>query len=91
MLFFLILLCLILLGVAGLQFSYMFYMDRMDRERKKRLNDLEKHCKTLKQRLAVSESRLREKEALLLNLGTNEETDLSESELEMWDDILEDE
>lgn len=52
----LIVLCLSLTGVAGLQMAYMMYLDRLDKERKKRLHDLEIKCKELGRRLADAES-----------------------------------
>lgn len=55
----LILLCLSLSGVAGLQFMYLFYVDRIDRERKKRLAELERRCTVLTSRLVDAEEKIR--------------------------------
>ncbi|MGB7070260.1 MAG: hypothetical protein WBD22_12265 [Pyrinomonadaceae bacterium] len=79
----LILLSLVLVGVTGLQFSYMFYLERLDRERKKRLRDLELYCNIIQGRLESAETRLAEQEQLLKGLfeGSEEET---------WADVIDD-
>ena len=45
--FFLIGLLLVLTGLAGLQFTYLFYFDRIDRERKKHIRSLESRAEKL--------------------------------------------
>ncbi|MCW5955836.1 MAG: hypothetical protein KIT61_04580 [Pyrinomonadaceae bacterium] len=78
----LIVLCLSLTGVAGLQMAYMMYLDRLDKERKKRLHELEIKCKELGRRLADAESRLVEQDRIL---------DVLYAELddeEAWADLL---
>jgi hypothetical protein len=75
-------LSLALLGIAGLQFTYLFYLDRVDRERKKLIQRLELECKRLSHRLADAESRVAEQDLLLNKL-------LIESGDEMWADIIE--
>lgn len=81
----LICLCLSLAGVAGLQFFYMIYLERIDRERKKRINELERHAKYLAQRLEEAESQIFEQHQLLEEVY--EETD-DENE-EVWADVIE--
>ena len=76
-------LCLVLVGVSGLQFSYLAYVDRMNRERRKYLKGLEKKHSDLSARLAAAEQRIAEQDELLeqLSPGTTEET---------WADLIED-
>ena len=77
-------LCFALVGVAGLQFMYMFYLDRLDNERKKRIVELERHCKELSVRLAEAEDRIGRQNAIIEDF----ETDIGQSE-ETWADVLE--
>ena len=44
-------LSLVLLGIVGLQFSYLFYLDRVFRERKKYLQELEQRSGQLANQL----------------------------------------
>lgn len=75
-------LSLALTGVAALQLMYMFYLDRMDKERKKRVAELERRCRSLTRRLKDTESRIAEQEELIATLY--EEDD------DRWADVLED-
>ena len=76
-------LCLVLLGVTGLQFSYLAYVDRMNRERRKYLKTLEDKYSALSTRLADAERRVAEQNDLLeqLSPGITEE---------IWADVIED-
>ena len=74
-------LSLALVGIAGLQFTYLFYLDRIDRERKKLVHRLEAECRRLSNRLAEAEARVAEQDALLNKI-------LLESGEEVWADIL---
>jgi hypothetical protein len=65
LLYVLIGLCLALVGVAGLQLMYMLYLDRMDRERRKRIRELERRCKTLTFRLADAERYIEDQRDLI--------------------------
>ncbi|MFM9903304.1 MAG: hypothetical protein ACKVQJ_01900 [Pyrinomonadaceae bacterium] len=65
LLYVLIGLSLVLVGVAGLQFSYMFYLDRLHIERKKYIHSLEQKCARLKYKLEAAERRVTEQEILL--------------------------
>lgn len=58
LMFALIGLSLVLVGVAGLQFAYLFYIGRIYHERQKYLQDLE-------QRYRAAQARIAEQEALL--------------------------
>lgn len=51
-------LSLVLVGVAGLQFAYLFYVDRIFRERQKYLQDLEQRYRAAKQRIAEQDELL---------------------------------
>ena len=56
---------LVLVGVAGLQFTYMFYLDRLDRERKKHVRYLERRVKRLSDQLESTERRLADQTSVL--------------------------
>lgn len=75
---------LILTGIAGLQMAYMFYLDRLDKERKKRLRQLERRCKSLAYRLEEAERRIQEQDSLIDTIHLNRDDD------ETWADIIED-
>lgn len=77
----LICLSLALVGIAGLQFTYLFYLDRLDRERKKLVHDLEARCRQLGNRLHEAEMKIAEQEILL------EKTYLGNEE-EAWADVI---
>jgi len=74
-------LCLVLLGVAGLQFTYLAYVDRMNNERRKYLKALEKNYSELSARLSDAEQRVAEQNELLeqLSPGITEDT---------WADVI---
>ncbi len=77
-------LCFVLVGVAGLQFMYMFYIDRLDGERKKRIVELERRCKKLSLQLSQAESKIAEQKEAIENL------DLYDSKgEETWADVIE--
>ncbi|HEX6279154.1 MAG TPA: hypothetical protein VFZ49_03975 [Pyrinomonadaceae bacterium] len=80
----LIVLCLSLAGVAGLQMAYMFYLDRLDRERKKRLHEVEARCKDLAARLEAAEARIEEQDRLLATVYTVSDDG------EVWADVIDD-
>ena len=83
LMYFLIGLCLVLVGVAGLQFTYLFYVDRLNRERRKYLTNLEHKCSDLAARLSRAERRVDEQDELL-------ETVYGKKEDEAWADVIED-
>ena len=56
---------LVLLGIAGLQFTYMFYLERLHGERKKHITVLERKCIDLGERLKKAESRLASQQDLI--------------------------
>ena len=77
----LICLSLALLGVAGLQFIYLFYLDRVDKERKKLIHRLEAECRRLSSRLNEAEAKIAEQEELLVKVNP-------EAGEEVWADII---
>ena len=83
----LICLSLSLAGVAGLQFFYMAYLERLDRTRKRRIHELEQHCKYLTTRLKETESQINEQNDLIEAIYDELET---EDEEEIWADVIED-
>lgn len=78
-------LSLVLVGVAGLQFSYLFYIDRIYSERKKYLQSLEQKCADLTDRLNSAERRIGEQNDLLRVLIPEPGI-----EDEAWADVIED-
>lgn len=84
LLYILICLSLSLVGIAGLQFTYLFYLDRLDRKRKKRLNELEKECRDLSKRLRHAEGQIAAHSELLEIAYHDEENE------ESWADLIED-
>ncbi len=87
MLYVLIGLSLSLTGVAGLQFFYMVYLERIDREQKKRIHELERHCKFLSARIAEAETKIKEQSNMLESIFDEFGEDEEE---EIWADVLED-
>ena len=75
-------LSLALTGVAGMQMMYMFYLDRIDKERKKRVAELERRCKSLACRLEDAERRIAEQDDLIAALYDEED--------DRWADVLDD-
>lgn len=79
----LICISLILLGVAGLQFTYMFYVERLYSERRKYLQDLEYRYARLTARLEYAERRITEQQDMITMLTGEEFVE------EDWEDIIE--
>jgi hypothetical protein len=77
----LICLSLALLGIAGLQFTYLFYLDKVDKDRRNLIHRLESECRRLSGRLSEAESKIAEQEELLFKY-------YPESGEEMWADII---
>jgi hypothetical protein len=78
-------LSLVLTGIAGLQFSYLFYVDRIFRERKKYLRSLEQKCSSLTDRLEAAERRVAEQDELLATIYPE-----IGKEDEAWADVIDD-
>lgn len=72
---------LVLLGVAGLQFTYLFYIDRVYRERTKHLKLVEQKCSRLAEQLDLAERRMAEQERVLAAIRPANED-------EIWADVI---
>ena len=69
-------LLLVLVGIAGLQFTYLFYVNRLYGERRKYLQHLEDKCANLARRLESAERRVAEQKKLI-------------KDDEVWADVIE--
>jgi hypothetical protein len=78
-------LSLVLLGIAGLQFTYLFYVDRLYRERKDYTQLLEHKCKQLNNRLDAAEQKITRQSEMLAALRVE-----SGMEDEVWADVIDD-
>ncbi|MEO7659403.1 MAG: hypothetical protein ABIV48_07290 [Pyrinomonadaceae bacterium] len=85
LMYFLIGLSFVLIGIVGLQFTYLFFVDRMFKERKRYLHDLERRNARLTQKLAAAERRVDEQNELLETFFAD-----NESEDGSWADVIED-
>lgn len=65
LMFVLIGLSLVLAGLAGLQFTYLYYADRMMRERRKHVKQVEQRCARLVSQLEAAEARIKQQDELL--------------------------
>ena len=74
-------LSLVLVGIVGLQFTYLYWIDRVYRERRKYLKDLENRYADLNSRLRSAELRMAEQAEFLETLGYKE--------TETWADVIE--
>jgi predicted RNase H-like nuclease (RuvC/YqgF family) len=88
MLYVLIGLSLSLLGVAGLQFFYLIYLEQIDCQQKKRICELERHCKSLTNHIHEAEAKIAEQRHIIENVF--DEFDEIEEEEEVWADVIED-
>lgn len=77
----LIALSLVLVGIVGLQFTYLFWIDRVYRERRTYLKDLEHRYADLNARLRSAELRIADQAELLETLGYKDS--------ETWADVIE--
>lgn len=75
-------LSLVLVGIAGLQFTYLFWADKLNRERRKHLHDLEERYSRTLARVDQLEQRVAEQDELLAAVY-GEEKD------EAWADVIE--
>jgi hypothetical protein len=77
-------LSLMLVGIAGLQFSYLFYADRLNKERRKMVAELEHRCQDLTARLETAEHQVAVQAELIDSLSP-----LIQKEDETWADVIE--
>ena len=75
----------VLIGIVGLQFSYMFYLDRLHIQRKKHIHELERKCNQLSERLGRAQIRLAEQDRLLEAAHPGRKKDDG-----IWADVIED-
>lgn len=85
LLYVLIGLSLVLVGIAGLQFTYLFYVDRLYRERKNYIQVLEQKCARLNNRLESAERKI-DRQNEMLAVMTAEPG----MEDELWADVIDD-
>jgi hypothetical protein len=83
LMYFLIALSLVLVGVVGLQFFYMFYIERMYQQRRIYLKELEKKHAVVCERLAAAERRVAEQDDLLATVYPEYVADD-----EVWADVI---
>ncbi|MEZ5307428.1 MAG: hypothetical protein R2684_09810 [Pyrinomonadaceae bacterium] len=83
----LICLSLSLAGITGLQFFYLAYLDRVDKEQKRRIRELEVHCRNLSDEIYNSRIRIAELKNPVSELDDEilEETE----DNEVWADLIE--
>lgn len=77
-------LSLVLVGIVGLQFTYLYWIDRVYRERTKYLKDLEHRYVRLAARVEIAERRVAEQDELIESL--HPELDTRD---ELWADVIE--
>lgn len=77
-------LSLVLLGIVGLQFMYLFYLDRVYRERKKYLQMLEHKSDQLAEQLRAANNQIAEQNELLDSI--NPEMNVKD---EVWAEVIE--
>jgi hypothetical protein len=75
-------LSLVLLGIAGLQFTYLFYVDGLYRDRKHYIQTLEHKCRDLADKLSEAERLIAEQRELL-----SENADQGRED-EAWADVI---
>ena len=85
LMYFLIGLSLVLLGIAGLQFTYLFYVDGLYRERKHYIQSLEQKIARLTSKLEAAEHRIAQQDEILELIATQ-----PGQEEEAWADVIED-
>ncbi len=81
-------LCLVLTGIAGLQFTYMFWVERLYIERRKHSRQLEHQCSDLTKRLETAERRVAKQSDLLKTIHPNFGPDFGKED-EAWADVIE--
>lgn len=78
-------LSLVLTGIAGFQFLYMFYVETMSKMREQHVKQLEAKCSSLQRSLDSAVDRISEQNQLLTRLGFDVESDE-----EHWADVIHD-
>ena len=73
-------LCLVLVGVAGLQFMYLFHIERLYKQRRDHMHQLERRCADLTARLEAAERRMADNEVAAMTRQLDDS----------WADVIED-
>ena len=79
MIYVLIFISLTLASIAAFQFLYLFFLERVEMEHKKKIRELERHCKQLTAKLHDAELQISELGSTIT--GNNDE--------EIWADVIE--
>lgn len=79
MIYVLIFISLTLASIAAFQFLYLFFLERVEMEHKKKIRELERHCKQLTAKLHDAELQISE-------LGS---TMTRNNDDEIWADVIE--
>lgn len=82
MIYVLIFISLTLASIAAFQFLYLFFLERVEIEHKKKIRELERHCKHLTAKLHDAERQIAEQSEIIGSIsGNNDE--------EIWADVIE--
>ena len=83
MIYVLIFISLTLASIAAFQFLYLFFLERVEMEHKKKIRELERHCKDLTAKLHYAELQIAEQSEFIGSLSENDD------EEEIWADVIE--
>jgi hypothetical protein len=81
MIYVLIFISLTLASIAGFQFLYLFFLERVEIEHKKRIRELERHCKKLAAKLHTAERQIAEQNEMIHSFSEHNED-------EAWADLI---
>lgn len=81
MIYVLIFISLTLASIAAFQFLYLFFLERVEMEHKKKIRELERHCKQLTAKLHDAEQQIAEQSEIISSFVENDE--------EVWADVIE--
>lgn len=81
MIYILIFISLTLASITAFQFLYLFFLERVEMEHKKRIKELERHCKQLTAKLQEAEYQLAEQSEMIETLSENNDE-------ETWADVI---
>jgi uncharacterized membrane protein len=81
MIYVLIFISLTLASIAAFQFLYLFFLERVEMEHKKKIRELERHCKQLTQKLQTAEMQIAEQSEIINSVVGSDD--------EVWADVIE--
>lgn len=81
MIYFLIFISLTLASIAGFQFLYLFFLERVELEHKKRIKELERHCKKLTAKINEAELKINQQSEKINSFPENNDG-------EIWADVI---